>query len=225
MSHPHGCVSWNPDGEFDRVADYSHTLTGVWVEMPITTTTVSPYFLSHPHGCVSWNLLKQEENWLVPISHTLTGVWVEMRWYQSWKRLPCHTLTGVWVEIPLKSSTRTPLTCHTLTGVWVEISYINALEDKISHTLTGVWVEICRQPYQWQCKTSHPHGCVSWNVSIVCSHGRNQAGHTLTGVWVEMVRASSTALSSFGHTLTGMYWKLWRFPDSWFTSITPKIQI
>ena len=184
-SHPHGCVSWNKPIYLIKSFCFSHTLTGVWVEIFVVPDSWQ-WNMSHPHGCVSWNSiapgvlrdsrivtpsrvceLKLIYCWIIQQfpSHTLTGVWVEMT-YSHWSKsnLFCHTLTGVWVEILYRKYKVWHHTCHTLTGVWVEIQ-VNffVTEPNCGHTLTGVWVEISN--------LSRRHKYIS---------------HTLTGVWVEM---------------------------------------
>ena len=93
------------------------------------------------------------------------------------------------------------------------------------HTLTGVWVEITSWFPRYIEKTSHPHGCVSWNLPIfynlfnqlvtpsrVCElkwpcrqwHGSLQR-HTLTGVWVEISNFGGFWMEDLGHTLTGVW--------------------
>ena len=78
---------------------------------------------------------------------------------------------------------------------------------------------------------SHPHGCVSWNMSEIKSV-QVQLSHTLTGVWVEMKRLIlwkmrkkvtpsrvcelkyQTLLricDSLGHTLTGVWVEIAQF--------------
>ena len=54
-SHPHGCVSWNGRFIANQISEQGHTLTGVWVEIMISSLKDA---LSH--------------------CHTLTGVWVEI---------------------------------------------------------------------------------------------------------------------------------------------------
>ena len=56
LSHPHGCVSWNYYILILLNSILSHTLTGVWVEIPGADIICK--------DCAS---------------HTLTGVWVEIR--------------------------------------------------------------------------------------------------------------------------------------------------
>ena len=75
MSHPHGCVSWNPKK------------LQIWLCQLVTPSRVCEL------KSVTWHKLSSA------ICHTLTGVWVEimnrpLRGYDY-----CHTLTGVWVEI------------------------------------------------------------------------------------------------------------------------------
>ena len=45
------------------------------------------------------------------------------------------------------------------------------------HTLTGVWVEMNQQCYIKKLFLSHPHGCVSWNISIKPSIANNIKSH------------------------------------------------
>ena len=42
-------------------------------------------------------------------------------------------------------------------------------ETRVGHTLTGVWVEMVCFPIGIFQSLSHPHGCVSWNLSPVTS--------------------------------------------------------
>ena len=67
---------------------------------------------------------------------------------------------------------------HTLTGVWVEILiFCFNCSFSRSHTLTGVWVEILMRLDSWKRNiASHPHGCVSWNKSLI-SAGRFSKSH------------------------------------------------
>ena len=142
---------------------FSHTLTGVWVEMTmcyllyfrllVTPSRVCElkyskavcypiWKRSHPHGCVSWNETVFQMNVDKLRSHPHGCVsWNLLRWLKR-SRTGRHTLTGVWVEIPHKQQEHSSSNRHTLTGVWVEI-----------HNFFK------RSPPS----QSHPHGCVSWN--------------------------------------------------------------
>ena len=143
VSHPHGCVSWN--NNYLRFVKP----TG-----------------SHPHGCVSWNGLSRH----LHASHEVTPSRVcELKWqrHERLSYVPGHTLTGVWVEISQKRIRDIITNCHTLTGVWVEIIFSSFSAPGCSHTLTGVWVEIFYTACNFNSISSHPHGCVSWNVLIL----------------------------------------------------------
>ena len=125
-----------------RYAVESHTLTGVWVEMPYPSTSLYGYFC-----------------------HTLTGVWVEMGKFIYFEMcFTGHTLTGVWVEIflLLEYSQRVFVTpsrvcelkfaCfkYSIWPMWshphgcVSWNPLVIMHDiaKFGHTLTGVWVEM-----------------------------------------------------------------------------------
>ena len=142
---------------------FGHTLTGVWVEIELTTddskaiivtpsrvcelksVTLSPAITpskSHPHGCVSWNWIKQ-----ILLETTRS-----------------HTLTGVWVEMLLS--------CPNGVGYFVTPSRVCELK------LSSCKNDTSHSP-------SHPHGCVSWNTSRILWRQTYQC-HTLTGVWVEI---------------------------------------
>ena len=99
LSHPHGCVSWNLLCSHCRDKRFSHTLTGVWVEIAIVKCTCKE------------------------IRHTLTGVWVEI---QQFYRRSCSKNVTPSRVCELKCQMRIPIIpaiSHTLTGVWVEIGH------------------------------------------------------------------------------------------------------
>ena len=118
-SHPHGCVSWNFFISRQPKFRFSHTLTGVWVEMTIFTVTG-----------------------LQNIRHTLTGVWVEIQRATGPLQVLGHTLTGVWVEICQVKHNYLQTQSHPHGCVsWNSDRSKQTLYD-YGHTLTGVWVEI-----------------------------------------------------------------------------------
>ena len=185
-SHPHGCVSWNPD-TWTHSRMYCHVTPSRVCELKSKAMSKNPLCSpSHPHGCVSWN-----EKCIEPLrefhSHTLTGVWVEITWLciiflyfgmshphgcVSWNVVfwclwTCRKVTPSRV-CELKSQGRQKLAyaraSHTLTGVWVEMWHWCPPIGWRCHTLTGVWVEMVIIP-----------------IADAIS-----AGHTLTGVWVEI---------------------------------------
>ena len=141
MSHPHGCVSWNYCLWVLTICYYV-TPSRVCELKSDIFSLCRTYAASHPHGCVSWNPL-HDINYLLPYSHTLTGVWVEI------------------------------------------LNQQRILNQNQRHTLTGVWVEILSGGFHSIAHTSHPHGCVSWNLPK--SFGYAEICHTLTGVWVEII--------------------------------------
>ena len=53
-------------------------------------------------------------------------------------------------------------------------------------------------------KVSHPHGCVSWNTTVLGLISPEK-GHTLTGVWVEIADWATNTQIDSGHTLTGVW--------------------
>ena len=108
------------------------------------------------------------------------------------------------------------------------------LKMYFSHTLTGVWVEILEMLYHNDFKTSHPHGCVSWNAYPV-AQSVFQASHPHGCVsWNLMLSEyfPKTAVtpsrvcelkwkhfqdkdSRPGHTLTGVWVEIGRAGYGW----------
>ena len=111
--------------------------------------------MSHPHGCVSWNI-DFKVFFYFGMSHPHGCV--------SWNWFTLDFIYFTFLVTPSRvcelkfkmvdSGTRI-VPCHTLTGVWVEISIFVGVRS-------------------WS--SSHPHGCVSWNLtkfslfSIILSH-------------------------------------------------------
>ena len=143
----------------------SHTLTGVWVEIVISSinlplASVTPSRVcelkffggghcngcarSHPHGCVSWNLVpelhKDGKSWVTPSRVC------ELKW----KRI-----SGSMVLFPVTPSRVCELKLKAIHGRvcngYVTPSRVCELKFSVIFA-------------QKVCELSHPHGCVSWNV-------------------------------------------------------------
>ena len=129
-------------------------------------TITKPPFLSHPHGCVSWNM-SEIKSVQVQLSHTLTGVWVEILSIKNPGLYLSHTLTGVWVE--MKRLILWKMRKKVTPSRVCELTYQTLLRicDSQGHTLTGVWVEIAQFTFVNTGVSSHPHGCVSWNLKFL----------------------------------------------------------
>ena len=119
-SHPHGCVSWNISEIFLQAKIFSHTLTGVWVEIGRLFDIPSASAVTPSRVCE----LKFGQGVNMPQTYSVTPSRVcELKFVLGMivGFIIGHTLTGVWVEIYNLLRGRPPPTCHTLTGVWVEI--------------------------------------------------------------------------------------------------------
>ena len=89
------------------------------------------------------------------------------------------------------------------------------------HTLTGVWVEIWGgEKIGWKRRKSHPHGCVSWNLTESVLLQRSWS-HTLTGVWVEMIFRLTTAITSRSHPHGCVSWNYIRRHNIRRNFVTP----
>ena len=144
--------------------DGSHTLTGVWVE------------------------IADDHCSLVIFGHTLTGVWVEI--LSDSKIYNCSWVTPSRVcELKFCSSysyiqqdfvtpsrvcelksrlLRARGKVHRVTPSRVcelKLTVQGHNHRTLGHTLTGVWVEIAVMAAMRGMAESHPHGCVSWNIS------------------------------------------------------------
>ena len=158
--------------------------------------------------------------------HTLTGVWVEI--CEFLRNSPCHKVTPSRVcELKLNRDNDVSFSRrHTLTGVWVEIRLPWLLWSPSSVTPSRVCeLKFLRAARSKLGKMSHPHGCVSWNVSIrwkstskrvtpsrVCElkcrrrlMSWKPRSHTLTGVWVEICGIYPCKSVYGRHTLTGVW--------------------
>ena len=196
-------MSWNSNIFSNIPIATSHTLTGVWVEIPpphllpcwkiVTPSRVCElkFFMqgfnshenrSHPHGCVSWNPLPR----------------------LSCRTVHSHTLTGVWVEIYVcnkrgKNSTVTPSRVCELKSSSV-VSFV------ISKNVTPSRVcelKCRRMLHPLQNFVTPSRVCelksAAWRLSD------RQNCHTLTGVWVEIKTPVWAVLHWPCHTLTGVW--------------------
>ncbi len=149
----------------------SHTLTGVWVEIPLNFFERSFFMVTPSRVC-------------------------ELKCFYNVLCLPvlCHTLTGVWVEIGISKPSKCKLSGHTLTGVWVEIKLTRIEKQGKSHTLTGVWVEIAARHHEF----GKEHVTPSRVCELKCQCSADifhNSRHTLTGVWVEMFISLVSSIS------------------------------
>ncbi len=143
LSHPHGCVSWNVYQLGKIGLNACHTLTGVWVEISDLTLTIDGTE-SHPHGCVSWNCIG------VPVTYEngVTSSRVCELKYKHYKIIGyLYSVTPSRV-CELKSFlSDNPVNCPMVTPSRVcELKFIFIA-------------------YRFEQCSSHPHGCVSWNLS------------------------------------------------------------
>ena len=168
-----------------------HTLTGVWVEICRKASDCFNYYKSHPHGCVSWNPSRAVTRSLY--RHVTPSRVCELKLLRMKKFSQEAVVTPSRVcelkfhmrHLPDARCSVTPsrvceLKCTKhLAGwckLWVTPSRVCELKlfslsdasGRWCHTLTGVWVEIwVAEVYCEMGAESHPHGCVSWNISAL----------------------------------------------------------
>ena len=147
-------------GNVDLDISYSHTLTGVWVEI-VTRLSSALQPVSHPHGCVSWNIAAYIDKLFNGVTPSRV---CELKFSNP------HTLDA---EICVTPSRVCELKFRGLDNDgWDSVvtpSRVCELKLKIFGSISPL-------------SMSHPHGCVSWNSHMMLNWRKN-AGHTLTGMY------------------------------------------
>ena len=163
-SHPHGCVIWNK----------SHIYPRRW-------WTVAPSRVRE--------LKLSVENKKGPdLSRTLTGAWIETSDINREITKESRTLTGAWIETFMQKVMNRRKRSHPhgcvnwnlLMHYWLlmenvapsrvrELKHCGCNFFKVceSRTLTGAWIETMDSIRHEIGHTSHPHGCVNWNLKII----------------------------------------------------------